>query len=175
MSVNTIRKNDFNELLSTTKRTTDILESLIDNKLNLQVIKQEMKTGKKLGDVRGFPIIERETFLYSSNLDLIASHNYVIIYSNFIPIDMHKEINSKSRGIGEVIKLKDLISKREIIQCGYRSRAYLKDLYQNDVVTQFPPQYSTIPFKEYTITFQNFNEYGMKILEYFNPEIYESE
>ena len=164
-----------NRLLPSKERTTDILEDIVQNKLKVRVVKQEMKSDYNIESTQNeeFLAIDRETYLYSSKHDLIVSHNYVTIYPNFIPSDLYDAICSKNRGIGEVIRMNELHSERKIIQCGFRNKDCLQDLYYNDVSIQFSEKDSNVPFKEYTITFKNFNTFGMKILEYFNTEIFE--
>lgn len=171
-------ETDFYEILKSIERTTDMLEKLAHDKLQVRVLKQENLVDRFLANdplAREAPCsIMRESYLYSTKHNLITSHNFAIIYPELLPGTLEDEIYLKGRGIGEVIRTYEMQSKRMLIQYGFRDPHTLWDILYQDASLSFPINgLGAVPFKEYTIQFPGFSSYGIKILEYFNPRVLE--
>lgn len=172
-------ETDFYEILKSIERTTDMLEKLAHDKLQVRVLKQENLVDHFLANnpaaASEAPCsIMRESYLYSTKHNLITSHNFAIIYPDMLPGSLEDEIYLKGRGIGEIIRTYELQSKRLLIQYGFRDPNTLWDILHQDTTLSFPiNRFGVVPFKEYTIQFPGFSSYGIKILEYFNPKVLE--
>ncbi|NHN35415.1 hypothetical protein [Paenibacillus agricola] len=163
--INYRNKSLFHRLLVTEEKTTDMLEKLVGGRLTVQVIQQKMIDSQMF----------RESILYTKNDHFIVSHNFALIDPDRIPRRLYEKIVSKNDGIGEAMNLLDLESIRDISTYGWKNENELGDFHNCPVHLRFANGEFPVPFKEYTITFQDLNKPGIRLTEYFNPQMIRSD
>lgn len=167
-----LQKLIFDLLLVTDGRTTDLLETLLDEKMCVTVIRQE-QLNEEYGDHRvessGAPLYLRESILMSDKSDFIVSHNIAIVNSKYVPASLFEKIAHRQEGIGKSISSMGLQSYRKVVDSGLRGEEEAVDLFQKPINLRIPELHTKIPYKRYDIYFQLVP--GIHMLEYFNPEI----
>lgn len=151
----------FNKLLMTEEKTTDMLEDLVGEQLYVHVIRQ-----KKIDDH-----MIRESILHTKGDHFIVSHNFALIDPARIPRQLYEKIVFKTEGIGKAMNHLGLESSRDILNYGWKKKDEIFDFSNNPVYLRFDHRELSIPFKEYTIAFHNLNKPGIRLIEYFNPQM----
>jgi len=167
-----LQKLIFDLLLVTDGRTTDLLETLLDEKMRVTVIRQE-----QLNEIHAdyqvessdAPLYLRESLLISDKSDFIVSHNIAIVNSKYVPASLFESIAHRQEGIGKAISSMGLQSYRKVVDSGLKGEEETVDLFQKPLNLRIPDLHTKIPYKKYDIYFQVFP--GIHMLEYFNPEV----
>lgn len=161
--MNEINKILFELLLESDGRTTSMLESICDKKVFVNVIQQE-----GIGN-----IIHRESCLYTVDPKQYVSHNFMLLYPDQVSSTFYNRILEKQEVIGNILKSERENSDRIITNTGWclPSEVFdwdgnLKVLKFNDVLNN-----NSIPFKEYNLYFKSREKPGIRLLEYFNPQL----
>ncbi|WP_152394595.1 chorismate pyruvate-lyase family protein [Paenibacillus guangzhouensis] len=167
-----LQKLIFDLLLVTDGRTTDLLETLLNEKMRVTVIRQEQLNEEHAVHQRessGAPLYLRESILISDKSDFIVSHNISIVNSKYVPASLFEKIAHRQEGIGKSISSMGLQSYRKVIDSGLKSEEEAVDLFQKPINLRIPKLHAKIPYKIYDIYFQLMP--GIHMLEYFNPEV----
>ncbi|EPY07117.1 hypothetical protein PAALTS15_11639 [Paenibacillus alvei TS-15] len=168
-----LQKLIFDLLLVTDGRTTDLLETLLDEKMRVTVIRQEQLNEVPADyqvDSSDAPLYLRESLLISDKSDFIVSHNIAIVNSKYVPDSLFESIAHRQEGIGKAISSMGLQSYRKVVDSGLKGEEEAVDLFQKPLNLRIPDLHTTkIPYKRYDIYFQVFP--GIHMLEYFNPEV----
>jgi hypothetical protein len=153
----------FELLLVSDGRTTDMLESLCGERVYVEVINQEKHANT----------IYRESFLYTVNRDLFVSHNFMMLYPEHVPSEFYQRILEKEEVIGKILKNDEVQSNRIITKNGWCLPTEISDLSGNPKKLIFDEDLNggLIPFKEYKLHFQSNENPGIKLVEYFNPNL----
>jgi hypothetical protein len=162
----------FKILLITDGRTTDILETLMDETMSLQVIRQEQINEEytvHVGETSGAPYYVRESLLIGVKSQLVVSHNFALVCSKYVPPVMFETIASKQEGIGKAISTFGLQTSRQLVDSGWRNDNETVDLFQKPIQLRFSPMKCGTPYKIYSIYFGSHP--GIYLLEYFNPNM----
>jgi chorismate-pyruvate lyase len=162
----------FDILLVTDGRTTDILETLLNEKILVTVIRQEQineEYADLLGESSGAPYYIRESILISDKSHFIVSHNIALVISKHVPPSLFEKIAHQQEGIGKSISSIGLQTFRKVVDSGYKSEEEAVDLFQKPIKLRFPELYNKVPYKRYSIYFGALP--GIQMLEYFNPEV----
>ncbi|MCD9026461.1 4-hydroxybenzoate synthetase [Cohnella silvisoli] len=162
----------FNILLITDGRTTDILETLMDETMSLQVVRQEQINDEQtaqLGEDLDAPYYVRESILIGAKSQLVISHNIALVCSKYLPSLMFEAIAAKQEGIGKTISTFGLQTSRKVVDSGWRKDTETVDLFYKPLKLRFSPTKSKVPYKKYSIDFGTHP--GIYLLEYFNPNI----
>ncbi|OCT13976.1 4-hydroxybenzoate synthetase [Paenibacillus pectinilyticus] len=162
----------FDMLLVTDGRTTDLLESLLDEKMRVTVLRQEQLNEEHADptyESSGASLYVRESILISDKSDIIVSHNIAIVNSKHVPAALFEKIAHRQEGIGKSISSMGLQSYRKVVDSGRRSEEEAVDLFQKPISLRIPELHDKIPYKKYDIYFQLLP--GIHMLEYFNPAI----
>ncbi|MDQ6421679.1 4-hydroxybenzoate synthetase [Paenibacillus sp. LHD-117] len=162
----------FDMLLVTDGRTTDLLETMLDEKLLVSVIKQE-RLNEEQGEFHGrsssAPYYMRESILIGDRSGLIVSHNIALVHSKNVPPALFEKIAHKQEGIGKAISSIGLESLRKVVDTGAISGEAAVDLFQKPIALRFPELRDQVPYKKYVIYFGLVP--GIQMLEYYNPAI----
>lgn len=167
-----LQKLIFDLLLVTDGRTTDLLESLLDEKMRVTVIRQEQLNEVPADyqvDSSAAPLYLRESLLISDKSDFIVSHNIAIVNSKYVPASLFESIAHRQEGIGKAISSMGLQSYRKVVDSGLKGEEEAVDLFQKPLNLRIPDLHTTIPYKRYDIYFELLP--GIHMLEYFNPEV----
>ncbi|MDT8975518.1 4-hydroxybenzoate synthetase [Paenibacillus sp. chi10] len=167
-----LQKLIFDLLLVTDGRTTDLLETLLDEKMLVTVIRQEQLNEVPADyqvDSSDAPLYLRESLLISDKSDFIVSHNIAIVNSKYVPASLFESIAHRQEGIGKAISSMGLQSYRKVVDSGLKGEEEAVDLFRKPLNLRIPDLHTTIPYKRYDIYFQVFP--GIHMLEYFNPEV----
>ena len=168
-----LQKLIFDLLLVTDGRTTDLLETLLDEKMRVTVIRQEQLNEVPADyqvDSSAAPLYLRESLLISDKSDFIVSHNIAIVNSKYVPDSLFESIAHRQKGIGKSISSMGLQSYRKVVDSGLKGKEEAVDLFQKPLNLRIPDLHTTkIPYKRYDIYFQLLP--GIHMLEYFNPEV----
>ncbi|AJY77469.1 4-hydroxybenzoate synthetase [Paenibacillus beijingensis] len=162
----------FEILLRTDGRTTDILETLMDETMSVHVIRQEQINEEHaglLGESSGAPYYIRESILISNKTHFVVSHNIALVCSKFVPAPMFEAISSKHEGIGKTVSALGLPTSRKVADFGWRNEQEAVDLFQKPIKLHFARENERSPFKKYAIYFESVP--GIYLLEYFNPDL----
>ena len=162
----------FEILLRTDGRTTDILETLMDDKMSVRVIAQEQVQEADIehsGEISGAPYYKRESILVSEKRNFVVSHNIALVCSKYVPAPMFEALSARQEGIGETIGKLGLQTSRRLVDCGWRSEQETADLFQKPFKLHFPRENEKVPYKKYCIYFQSVP--GIYLIEYFNPHM----
>lgn len=167
-----LQKLIFDLLLVSDGRTTDLLETLLDEKMRVTVIRQEQLNEEHTDhhlESSHAPLYLRESILISDKSDFIVSHNIAIVNSKYVPVSLFEKIAHKQEGIGKSISSIGLQSYRKVVDSGLKGEEEAVDLFQKPLNLRIPNLHAKIPYKRYDIYFQSLP--GIHMLEYFNPEI----
>lgn len=162
----------FEVLLITDGRTTDILETLLNEKMTVKVIRQERMNKehvKLLSESSDAPYYFRESILVSEKSQFIVSHNFAVVNSKHVPDSLFEKIAIQQEGIGKTINSVGIHSFRKVVDRGLKNEDEAVDLFQKPIKLSFSKLHSKIPYKRYSINFGHAP--GIQMLEYFNPEI----
>ncbi|MFB5265607.1 4-hydroxybenzoate synthetase [Paenibacillus enshidis] len=163
----------FKILLITDGRTTDILETLMDESMSVQVLRQEQIKEEHQahpGGASGAPFYLRESILIGAKSKLVVSHNIALVSSKHVPSVMFEAIATKQEGIGKTISTLGLQTSRKIVDYGWRSDDEAIDLFQQPMKLYFSTMNNVkTPYKTYSIEFGSYP--GIYLLEYFNPDM----
>ena len=164
----------FDMLLTSDGRTTDMLETLLDEKMNVQVVRQQQIDEGDIGNVAGLaggPYYVRESLLIGEQTRFIVSHNIALVCAQHVPPTMFEALAAKQEGIGKTIVELGLQTSRRLSGCGWKTEAEVVDLFGKPIKLRFAFAQSTerTPYKKYAIHFGE--EAGIHLLEYFNPDI----
>jgi chorismate-pyruvate lyase len=162
----------FKILLVTDGRTTDILETLLKEKIFVHVIRQEQMNDEPadlFGESYGAPYYYRESLLISENSRFLVSHNFALLYSKHVPPSLFEKIAHRKGGIGKLISSMGWQTFRKVLDSGAKSEEEAVDLFQKPIQLRFPELHDKVPYKKYSIYFGP--EPGIQMLEYFNPNV----
>ncbi|WP_338552328.1 acyl carrier protein [Paenibacillus sp. KS-LC4] len=148
-------------LVTSNSRTTDLLEVITMDRLRPIVASQSHVSGGKL---------LRESFLITERDKRYVSQNIVLIDPAYVPSTLLEQIMSKKEGIGHVLRVSHTRDIRSMIQYGWRLTAEAVDLFDQPYRLRFQ-EHRRVPFKEYKMTFPPFQESGVHLIEYFNPDM----
>jgi chorismate-pyruvate lyase len=158
-------------LLITDGRTTDLLETIMNERMLVTVIRQEQineEHADLLGESSGEPYYLRESILISDKSHFIVSHNIALVYSKNVPPTLFEKIAHRQEGIGKSISSIGLQSFRKVLESGVTSGEDALDLFQKPIQLRFPNLQNKVPYKRYLIYFGQ--KPGIQMLEYFDPE-----
>jgi chorismate-pyruvate lyase len=158
-------------LLITDGRTTDLLETIMNERMLVTVIRQEQineEHADLLGESSGEPYYVRESILISDKSHFIVSHNIALVYSKNVPPTLFEKIAHRQEGIGKSISSIGLQSFRKVLESGVTSGEDALDLFQKPIQLRFPNLQNKVPYKRYLIYFGQ--KPGIQMLEYFDPE-----
>lgn len=167
-----MQKLIFDLLLVTDGRTTDLLETMLDEKMRVTVIRQEQLNevpADYQADSSAAPLYLRESLLISDKSDFIVSHNIAIVNSKYVPASLFESIAHRQEGIGKAISSMGLQSYRKVVDSGLKGKEEAVDLCQKPLNLRIPDLHTKIPYKKYDIYFELLP--GIHMLEYFNPEV----
>jgi hypothetical protein len=162
----------FDILLVTDGRTTDLLETLLNEKVLVTVIRQEQLNEEHadlLGEFSGAPYYIRESILISDKSRIIVSHNIALVNSKHMPPSLFEKIAHRQEGIGTSISSIGLQTFRKVVESGFKSGEEAVDLFQKPIKLRFPDLRNKVPYKRYSIYFGLVP--GIQMLEYFNPDV----
>ncbi|GAE93928.1 hypothetical protein JCM21714_3049 [Gracilibacillus boraciitolerans JCM 21714] len=94
-------------LLITDGRTTDLLETLLDEKVTVDVIQQEQISKENAGGewmhYQDPPYYIRESVLIGQKSRMVVSHNIALVYAKNVPLALFESISQQQQGIGKAI------------------------------------------------------------------------
>ena len=162
----------FQLLLTTENRTTDFLELITGETMIPCVLKQVTATQAPLLAVKEGPrdAVFRESLLRMEKSGLVVSQNIAVMYPDFIPLPIHLKLAQKKEGIGKIMRDLNIRSTRTVLDFGWRMPEHTTDLNGNPYSVTFAEN-TAVPYKQYTITFEEFATPGLHLLEYFNPRM----
>ena len=164
----------FDLLLITDGRTTDFLEMLLNEKMIVDVIRQEQIDGEDanlMGESSGGPYYLRESILIGEKSRLVVSHNISVVYSKHLPPVLFEKIAHQQEGIGKAISSHGLPTFRKVIDSGFMNEVETIDPFKRPIKMQFSNLHKKVPYKRYFIYFAG--KPGIQLIEYFNPSIIE--
>lgn len=109
----------FELLLRTDGRTTDILETLMDDKMTVRVIAQEQIGDEHIGQsnqLSGGPYYRRESILIGEKSNFVVSHNISLVCSKHVPAPMFEALAARQEGIGKTIGALGLHTSRKLVE-----------------------------------------------------------
>ncbi|WP_211231427.1 hypothetical protein, partial [Alicyclobacillus pomorum] len=162
----------FSMLRVTDGRTTDLLETLLDEKMLVHVIRQEQideDHADRVGQSSGAPYYIRESLLISERSRLVVSHNLALVHSQHVPPFLFEKIAERQEGIGKAISTMGLQTFRNVHDFGAINGEDALDLFQKPTQLRFPDLREKVPYKKYSIYFGPAP--GIEMLEYFNPNV----
>ena len=162
----------FKILLVTDGRTTDILETLLNEKIEVHVIRQEQideDHADLFSESSGAPLYVRDSLLISEKSRFLISHNLALVYSKHVPPSLFEKIAHRKEGIGKSINTLGLQTFRKVLDSGAINGEEAVDLFQKPIRLRFPELREKVPYKKYSIYFGPAP--GIQMLEYFNPNI----
>jgi hypothetical protein len=162
----------FSMLRVTDGRTTDLLETLLDEKMLVHVIRQEQideDHADRFGQSSGAPYYIRESLLISERSRLVVSHNLALVHSQHVPPFLFEKIAERQEGIGKAISTMGLQTFRNVHDFGAINGEDALDLFQKPTQLRFPDLREKVPYKKYSIYFGPAP--GIEMLEYFNPNV----
>lgn len=162
----------FRMLRVTDGRTTDLLETLLDEKMLVHVIRQEQideDHADRFGQSSGAPYYIRESLLISERSRLVVSHNLALVHSHHVPPSLFEKIAERQEGIGKAISTMGLQTFRNVDDFGAINGEDALDLFQKPTQLRFPDLREKVPYKKYSIYFGPAP--GIEMLEYFNPNV----
>ncbi|RLL40609.1 DUF98 domain-containing protein [Oceanobacillus piezotolerans] len=161
-------------LLVTDGRTTDFLEILLNEKVKVQVIRQEQineDDPKLLIETSGAPYYIRESVLIGEKSGFVVSHNIALVYAKHVPPALFKSIAQQKKGIGKAMSSLGIRSFRKVTDAGFVNEEEAVDLFQQQMKLHFSDIDEKVPYKRYGMYFGR--EPGIEMLEYFHPNIIE--
>ncbi|WP_163538818.1 chorismate pyruvate-lyase family protein [Gracilibacillus sp. YIM 98692] len=158
-------------LLVTDGRTTDLLEILLNEKVRVEVIRQEpiAEDNNLMGEFSGGPYYIRESVLIGEKSGFVVSHNIALVYSKHVPPALFENIANRQQGIGKAISSLGVRSFREVVDSGFINEEEAVDLFRQPVKIRFPNLYNKLPYKRYFMYFER--KPGIQMLEYYNPSL----
>jgi chorismate-pyruvate lyase len=162
----------FKILLVTDGRTTDVLETLLNEKMLVHVIRQEQiyeEHADLFGESSGAPYYIRESLLISEKSRFLVSHNLALVYSKHVPPSLFEKMSHGEEGIGKSMSTMGLQTFRKVLDSGAKSEEEAVDLFQKPIRLRFTELRDKVPYKKYSIYFGAAP--GIQMLEYFNPNI----
>lgn len=181
----------FDLLLTSDGRTTDLLETLMDEKMQVSVLRQGAGTevehaeehAKEQGEEHAgdqSPMeassfgghrrdIARESILIGATSRIVVSHNIALIHAEHVPHALLERIARGHEGIGKAISSIGAESLRKIADYGMIGSDAALDLNGHPVKLQFAERCDSVYYKKYVIYFGLLP--GIQLLEYFNPHI----
>ncbi|WP_058309007.1 chorismate pyruvate-lyase family protein [Gracilibacillus massiliensis] len=162
----------FDLLLVTDGRTTDILETLLNEKVRVEVIRQEQIANEDinlLGESSGGPYYIRESILVGEKSGLVVSHNIALVYSKHVPKALYESLTHRQEGIGKAINSLGVRTFRKVLDSGFMNRTDTIDLFQRPVTINFANSDQQLPYKRYYIYFGR--SPGIQMLEYYHPNL----
>ncbi|MCH5583956.1 chorismate pyruvate-lyase family protein [Shimazuella sp. AN120528] len=162
----------FDLLLVTDGRTTDLLEMLLNEKMNVHVIRQEQIDGENvnlMGESSGGPNYIRESVLICEQSRFVVSHNIALVNSKHVPPILFEKIAHRQEGIGKAMSSLGMHTFRKVADFGFINEAETVDLFQQPIKIHFPNLQNKVPYKKYFIYFER--KPGIQMLEYFHPSI----
>ncbi len=156
----------FDMLLVTDGRTTELLETMLKEKLTVSVLRQERLNEE---------MYIRESVLSGERSGFIVSHNIALVSSKHLPASLFESIADRQEGIGKTIGAKALPSFRKVAEYGRIDADRAVDPFGRPLRLRLPGVCSSVPFKRYFIYFgqgeQAVREPGIRMLEYYHPDI----
>jgi len=161
----------FDMLLVTDGRTTELLETILDEKLGVDVIRQEQAGGADRGTEAGDAITAyvRESVLVGLRSGMPVSHNVALVDSRHVPPALFQAIALKQLGIGKAIGANGIATFRRVLESGTVDFDRAADLFGRPLRLRFPETKEKVPYKKYAIHFQK--EPGILLLEYYDPRL----
>jgi chorismate-pyruvate lyase len=162
----------FDFLLKTDGRTTDLLEMMLNEKMIVDVIRQEQIDGEDanlMGETSGGPYYIRESVLIGESSRFVVSHNISVVYSKHLPPALFEKIAHRQEGIGKVISSLRMPTFRKVIDYGFMNEGEMIDLFQRPLKIRFSNLKNKVPYKRYFIYFGS--KPGIQLVEYFHPSI----
>jgi chorismate-pyruvate lyase len=159
-------------LLVTDGRTTDFLETLLNEKMVVHVVRQERLDEdhtELFGESSGAPYYIRESLLISDKSCFPVSHNLALVHSKHVPPSLFETIALRQEGIGKAISTMGLPTFRKVHDSGAIDGGEAADLFHNPIQLRFPELRDKVPYKKYSIYFGSAP--GIQMLEYFNPNV----
>ncbi|MDF2660786.1 MAG: 4-hydroxybenzoate synthetase [Paenibacillus sp.] len=167
-----LQKLLFDLLLRSDGRTTDMLETLMDDKLSVRVIAQEQVEEEQLAqsdEMAGAPYYRRESILVSEKSNFVVSHNVALVCSKYVPAPMFEALAARQEGIGKTISALGLHTSRRLADYGWRNETEAVDLFQRPLKLHFAETNEMAPYKKYFLYFDSVP--GINMIEYFNPNM----
>ncbi|MGP4039127.1 4-hydroxybenzoate synthetase [Gracilibacillus sp. D59] len=160
-----------NLLLVTDGRTTDLLEMLLNEKVTVQVIRQEQiaEDTNLMGEFSGGPYYIRESVLIGEKSGFVVSHNIALVYSKHVPPALFQNIAHQKQGIGKAISSLGVRSLRKVVDSGFVNEEEAVDLFRQPVKIRFPNLHNKVPYKRYFMYFGR--KPGIQMLEYYHPNL----
>jgi chorismate-pyruvate lyase len=162
----------FKLLLETDGRTTDMLETLLNEKMLVHVIRQEQiheEHADLFGEDSGAPYYIRESLLISEKSHFLVSHNLALVHSKHVPPSLFEKMSQGQEGIGKLMSTMGLQTFRKVHDSGMKNGEEAVDLFQKPIQLRFPELRDKVPYKKYSIYFRAAP--GIQLLEYFNPNV----
>ncbi|MFC5530402.1 4-hydroxybenzoate synthetase [Cohnella yongneupensis] len=164
----------FDILMTTDGRTTDMLETMLGEKMTVHVLRQHQIDAAdfdNVAELSGSPYYLRESILISDRSRFVVSHNIALVCSQYVPPVMFEALSAKQEGIGKTINDLGLQTSRKLSDCGWRALPEVVDLFGKPIELRFSASLGNerTPYKRYAIYFEG--EAGIHLLEYFNPDI----
>ncbi len=160
-------------LLVTDGRTTDLLEILLNEKVTVQVIRQQQiaEDTNLIGEFSGGPYYIRESVLIGEKSGFVVSHNIALVYSKHVPPALFKNIAHRKQGIGKAISSLGVRSLRKVVDSGFVNEEEAVDLFRQPVNIRFTNLHNKVPYKRYFMYFGR--KPGIQMLEYYHPSLIE--
>ncbi|QGH36746.1 DUF98 domain-containing protein [Gracilibacillus salitolerans] len=160
-------------LLVTDGRTTDLLEILLNEKVTVQVIRQQQiaEDTNLIGEFSGGPYYIRESVLIGEKSGFVVSHNIALVYSKHVPPALFKNIAHRKQGIGKAISSLGVRSFRKVVDSGFVNEEEAVDLFRQPVNIRFTNLHNKVPYKRYFMYFGR--KPGIQLLEYYHPSLIE--
>lgn len=158
-------------LLVTDGRTTDLLELIMNEKVRVEVIRQEQITedANIMGEFSGGSYYVRESVLIGEKSGFVVSHNIALIYSTHVPPALFENIAHRQQGIGKVMSSLGIRSLRDVADSGFIIGEDAIDLFKKPIKIRFPDLHHPIPYKRYFMYFGR--KPGIQMLEYYHPDL----
>lgn len=179
VSVRALEGIIYDLLLTSDGRTTDLLETLMDEKVQVTVLRQGAgQAADEAGDQSSIKVpsfeghrrdIVRESVLIGATSRFVVSHNLALIHSEHVPPALLERIARGQEGIGKAISSIGVESLRKIVDYGRIGSDAALDLNGLPVNLHFPERCDSVYYKKYVIYFGLLP--GIQLLEYFNPHI----
>lgn len=149
-------------LLTSNRRTTDLLEREIGESVKIKVVNQFYNLDKESHTLR----LIRESVTISPNQTSMVAHNYVCINPSFIPKSVYYSMIQKQSGIGHYLRENQIKANRVIIEYGIINTSSIPYQHKLRITGKL------IPYKRYQLTFLGSSQPGFNITEYFHPNLF---
>lgn len=155
-------------IMITDGRTTDLLETIVNGSLTPKVIRQDVIRPNSAASER----IYRESLLLDP-LGAPVSHNFVLLKPESMPSDLLTELLQENEPIGKIMRRQNVFSRRTVKASGWRPADQITNLEGAPAETILYRASTILPYKTYSVQFSGYEESGMELLEYFNPDLIE--